>query len=594
MSSLARRTRSGFSAFFTVSAMACLAFAASAHAQQSAVETSRAQSTSQPQYTIRAHVPLTIVDVTVTDAKGKPVHGLKQSDFTLLEDGHEMKPASFDEHRTDEAAPTQVEQKLPPNTFTNVTPSTPQATPIVILLIDNLNTPTQAQQQVTQRLLDFARKMPQGTPMAVLLLTTHLSILQGFTTDPKLIEAAFNNKKATTQQSPIADPSDAGAGESTEAQGDQTSLRGEYILAALRQIARMASGMPGRKNLVWFTGAFPTKFPPVRDPYAFPMNFCLGDNCAPEPTIYDFEAELKSATDLLAHSHIAVYPIDSRGIQYPDAPVMSKSSTTMMTNRMNLRFAEHDTMDTVAEATGGKAVYNSNDFAGAVLDAIDSGSNYYTFTYRPVNQTLDTRFRTIMVNVDRPGLNLTYRNGYYAVAPDVDSAGKKIEKVSAMQAAMMRGALDATQILFKVKAVQAVATEISLPLHNVPDPKQMKPPYRHYSISYTIDIHNMQFTTAPDGNYHASFEYGIRVYNADGDEIVNSASKEAHLVLTPAVYQSMLKNGAVSRDEIDVPAKGDYFLRIAVHDLASDRVGAIEVPTASIAPEVVPAVTAPK
>jgi hypothetical protein len=52
----------------------------------------------------------------------------------------------------------------------------------------------------------------------------------------------------------------------------------------------------------------------------------------------------------------------------------------------------------------------------------------------------------------------------------------------------------------------------------------------------------------------------------------------------------MLKNGAVSRDEIDVPAKGDYFLRIAVHDLTSDRVGAIEIPTSSIKTDSVPAV----
>ena len=137
-------------------------------------------------------------------------------------------------------------------------------------------------------------------------------------------------------------------------------------------------------------------------------------------------------------------------------------------------------------------------------------------------------------------------------------------------------------------------TEVSLPIHNQPNTKQMKPPYRHYTVGYTIDIHNIEFNTTPDGNYHGAFEYGIRVYNADGDEIVNSASKEARLILTPAVYQSMLKNGAISRDEIDVPAKGDYFLRIAVHDLTSDRVGAIEVSTVSIKPDSAPAVaTAP-
>jgi hypothetical protein len=252
--------------------------------------------------------------------------------------------------------------------------------------------------------------------------------------------------------------------------------------------------------------------------------------------------------------------------------------------------SEHGTMDTLAEQTGGKAFYNTNGFTEAAEQVIDNGSNFYTITYAPVNQTLDTRFRTIKVKVDQPGLNLTYRNGYYAVDPTTDAHGKKIEKVSTMQAALMRGALDATQILFKVKAVQAVATEVSLPIHNQPNTKQMKPPYRHYSVAYTIDIHNIEFNTTPDGNYHGAFEYGIRVYNADGDEIVNSASKEARLALTPAVYQSMLKNGAVSRDEIDVPAKGDYFLRIAIHDLTSDRVGAIEVPTSSIKPDSAPAV----
>jgi len=263
-----------------------------------------------------------------------------------------------------------------------------------------------------------------------------------------------------------------------------------------------------------------------------------------------------------------------------------------MTNQANMVLSEHGTMDTLAEQTGGKAFYNTNGFSEAAEQVIENGSNFYTITYAPVNQTLDTRFRTIKVKVDQPGLNLDYRNGYYAVDPTTDAHGKKIETVSPMQAALMRGALDATQILFKVKAVQAVATEVSLPIHNQPNTKQMKPPYRHYSVDYTIDIHNIEFSTSPDGNYHGAFEYGIRVYNADGDEIVNSASKEARLVLTPAVYQSMLKNGANARDEIDVPVKGDYFLRIAVHDLTSDRVGAIEVPTSSIKPETAPAVAA--
>jgi len=54
--------------------------------------------------------------------------------------------------------------------------------------------------------------------------------------------------------------------------------------------------------------------------------------------------------------------------------------------------------------------------------------------------------------------------------------------------------------------------------------------------------------------------------------------------LPPAVYQSMLTSGAKLHQDIDIPAKGEYVLRIGVHDLTSDRVGALEIPTSSIAP----------
>jgi hypothetical protein len=158
----------------------------------------------------------------------------------------------------------------------------------------------------------------------------------------------------------------------------------------------------------------------------------------------------------------------------------------------------------------------------------------------------------------------------------------------------MRGGLDATQILFKVKVTQSPGTEQALPVSNQPDAKQMHPPYRHYSLAYAIDVNGIDFTPGIDGNYRGDFELGARVYNADGDEIVNAVSKTVNPILPPAVYHSMLRGGANAHQEIDVPAAGDYFIRIAVHDLTSDRVGSIEVPTASIPPATPPPATAEK
>jgi hypothetical protein len=50
---------------------------------------------------------------------------------------------------------------------------------------------------------------------------------------------------------------------------------------------------------------------------------------------------------------------------------------------------------------------------------------------------------------------------------------------------------------------------------------------------------------------------------------------------TPARWAQVMKGGVSFHEEISVPAKGDFFLRLAVHDLTSDRIGAIEVPISS-------------
>jgi VWFA-related protein len=570
-------------------------------AQQNSVQTKQSQATGKPEYTLQARVPLTILDVTVTDSKGHPVHGLQQSDFTVLEDKEEMKPNSFEEHRSDETPPstsTLVQQDLPPNTFTNVTPTPPKAGPINILLLDSLNTPAQDQGMVERQMIDFVNKMPTGTRVAVLGLTTHLFILQGLTSDPELLKAAINSKKILPMPSAVEDPfrdlMDPSSGVAEDApmlvdrEGEQAAIRGQYELTGMRQIARYLAGMPGRKNLIWFAGSFPLQFPPFPDSASFPPPKGL----TIRPQTYDYEAEMKTATDLLFRAHVAVYPIDSHGLE---AIIGTREAPKFMTKNLDyMNMTEHMTMDTIAEQTGGKAFYNTNGLTEAAEQAIENGSNFYTLTYTPTNQKPDTRFRTIKVQVDQPGLKLVYRDGYYAVDPGSSLNGARIVKLTTMQSAMMRGGLTPTQIPFKVKIAQAPGTEDALPAGNKPDAKQMKLPYRHYSISYVIDVNNISFSPSLDGNFRGDFEFATMVYNADGDEVVNTVTKEVSPILPPAVYQSMLKGGANAHQEIAVPATGEYFLRIAVHDLTSDRVGAIEIPTSSITPNNLPAVVSGK
>jgi Ca-activated chloride channel family protein len=64
-----------------------------AYAQQRSAQT---QSTTQPEETLKVDVKLVNVYVTVTDAHGAPVAGLKKENFLVQEDGREQKISVFD------------------------------------------------------------------------------------------------------------------------------------------------------------------------------------------------------------------------------------------------------------------------------------------------------------------------------------------------------------------------------------------------------------------------------------------------------------------------------------------------------------------
>jgi VWFA-related protein len=87
--------------------------------------------------TLQVYSREAVVDVSVTDDKGNPVHGLTRDDFTVLEDKKPQPIRSFQEFGSE--APPQPSPKLPPSVYTNAQP--PQTNPALnIVLLDGLNT----------------------------------------------------------------------------------------------------------------------------------------------------------------------------------------------------------------------------------------------------------------------------------------------------------------------------------------------------------------------------------------------------------------------------------------------------------------------
>ena len=127
---------------------------------------------------------------------GAPVPGLKQSDFTRSAGRQAAtSPSIRAAHRN---APQRAQgpaaaantPKLPPNTYSNH-PAAATADSWTIVLFDLLNTPTADQEYARKQLIEMLRAAPKGQPIALYLLTSRLTMVQGFTDEPdKLLQAA--------------------------------------------------------------------------------------------------------------------------------------------------------------------------------------------------------------------------------------------------------------------------------------------------------------------------------------------------------------------------------------------------------------------
>lgn len=583
----------------------------------------------EPASTIQANTNLVVVDVVVTDAKHNPVHDLTEADFKVFENGQAQAIKTFEEHHTWEAAaPLPQVSKLSPGTFTNFT-NAPASGALDILLLDALNTPMAAQSDVRNQMLKYLKETRPGTRMAIFGLTSRLILLQGFTSDPELLRDVLNGKKGLPKASiaiadqvngdnPGADdPALEMAQEAADSMGNNPNAaqvaagiqqfeaetqsfllqtRARYTLDALNQLARYLSGLPGRKNLIWFSGSFPVNILPD------------GDLQNPFAVVASSEDEFRETTDLLSRSQVAVYPIDARGLM--STPMFSAGNSGAKYGRTPSAFGkdqakffqqtadEHGAMQAMAEATGGQAFVNTNGLKEAVEKAIDAGSNYYTLTYSPTNQQWKGEYRKIHVEIARPALTLAYRRGYFASDPNAPQhhgeppplANGQAPPYSAMRTAMMRGGPDPTEIIFAASVLPtAVEPEPGLAPGNSAAAKT-KGPFRRYAVQLGVSPRYLACSTSPEGVHQYVLEIEIIVYDADGTPL-NSVGGVVHANIPADKYGEALRSGLGLREDISVPVSGESFLRIGILDRATDKVGAVEVPITAVSK--LPPLTAP-
>ncbi len=561
-----------------------------------------AQTPADSTATVKSKARLVVVDVVVTNDKGDPVGDLKKGDFQVLEDGKAQTIANFEEHRGAPMSQTQL-PPMPRGVYTNF-PVVQTADSINVILLDALNTPNRDQAYVRQQMLKYLKTIPPNTRVAIFTLASQLRMLQGVTTDSAELLAALKLTNGVQQSPLLASDAENDANQQfvdfleqedhgpapkngAEAAVDpvmvakqfladtsafQTEQRIGLTLEAFQEMARYLASVPGRKNMIWFSGSFPTAI--FSDP-DLPDEFSIARN---------FEADIRKTTDMLADAQLAVYPIAAEGLLGDLAyeangkeigekrpSMIARDQIKQMQKGETSRDLNHSAMQDVAQDTGGQAYYNTNNLSGALGRVIANGTHYYAISYIPANAAMDGKFRRIQVKLVNGKGSLSYRRGYYADEGAALSAGQKPDS-DPLVPLIARNLPDYSQILYKV-LVQPVNPQPPADAAHVGSNTDLKGPFTRYGIDFAISTRDLKLDPGSDGAQHGNIEVALAAYDRAGKPVNLVITKgDVHLDTKDAQ-----KGGLQIHKEIDVP-KEYVFLRTGVYDLKANTVGTLGMP----------------
>lgn len=137
------------------------------------------------------------------------------------------------------------------------------------------------------------------------------------------------------------------------------------------------------------------------------------------------QASLNAAVNAAVRANISIYSVDTRGLQ-AISPVGDASTGSLrgasaysgmaVQNNFDSNFNTQEVMATLSTDTGGKALFDSNDFAPAFQRMENDTSAYYMIGFFSSDTRRDGSYRRLTVKVDRKDVKLEYRPGYYAPA----------------------------------------------------------------------------------------------------------------------------------------------------------------------------------
>ena len=407
-------------------------------------------------YTLKINTDIVLTNVIVRDKKtGEVVRGLKASDFQILENNKPQRIASFDYQNVNDAAvlaekstvagKASIADMLEHNL--GATPQQLRDHRLIVMFFDISSMQDEDTDRAVLAAQDFVNtKMQPADLVALVSLSTGLTMDQDFTANKALLLhglAKYNGTDAAGLANGgdgTTDGTSDDASSFTADESEYNALNTDRELLAIRSIAKSLERVDQRKAMLYFSGGLSRQG-------------------------IENQASLRAATNEAARANLAIYSVDTRGLQaLPPVGDASKGSLrgaaayngSAVQSQFNANFSSQETLSNLSADTGGKAFFDSNDFAPAFQQVQKDTEAYYILGFHSTNAAHDGSYRHLTVKMNRSDVKLEFRPGYYAPA---DFQHQKTEDREQVLNDQMHSDLPATDVAVYLQALYFRQTE---------------------------------------------------------------------------------------------------------------------------------------
>lgn len=382
----------------------------------------------EPSDTVFETIQVEIVnlEVFVSDRHGKPVTGLTKDDFKLFVDDRPVAISNFyaaapEPSRTDrraapppEAGPAAEEAPPPGDDLT------------VVFYIDDASLHPANRNRVLTALDRFVtRDLPAGARMMLVTYDHSLHVRQPSTRDRTALLDAAQEVRGLSGLAPAVDArrrqaideiekaSSAGqAMLAVDSFADERQVELTKPLEALADLMQPLGGLPGRKMVVHVSDGLPNHI--AEELYYLVDVRFPRSGARLRSFLYDMTSSYQRIFQGANAAGVTLYTLDATGLTpfeslsaaEPGSALGGSFDVADSIRKSNLQVP----LERLAEETGGAAVTNSNDLDGFFDRLADDAASFYSLGYRAPPEG-EGRYRTVRVEVDRPGVVVRHRRG---------------------------------------------------------------------------------------------------------------------------------------------------------------------------------------